>query len=98
MYADKTAGIISFKDYRDLSAHFQADKSRYENRIQDCEEQICQIEASLQEGDHRLERMEPYVHPEHLTRAMVEAFIERIEVGKRNRETGCVPVRITWNF
>ena len=98
LYADKTAGIITFKDYLDLSAHFQADKSRYENMILDCEEQICQIEANLREGDHRLNRLEPYVHLEHLTRAMVESLIERIEVGKRNRETGCVPVRITWDF
>ena len=98
LYADKTAAIITFKDYLDLSASFQADKSRYENMIQDCEEQICQIDTNLLEGDHGLKRLEPYVHLEHLTRGMVESLVERIEVGKRNRETGCVPVRITWAF
>lgn len=98
LYTDKTAGIITVKDYHDLSDHFQADKLRYENMIQDCENQIGQIESSLQEGVHRSECLEPYVHPEHLTRSMVESLIERIEIGKRNRESGFVPVRIIWNF
>lgn len=98
LYADKTAGIITCRDYLELSAYFQADKSRYENMIQDCEKKICQIEEGFQKGDHRLECLASYVHLEHLTRGMVESLIERIEVGKRNRETGCVPIRITWSF
>ena len=98
LYADKTAGIITLKDYLELSEQFQTDKARYENMIQDCQEQIRQIEISLSKGDHRSERLEPYVSLEHLTRGIVESLIDRIEVGKRDRETGHVPVEITWKF
>lgn len=98
LYADKTAGIITLKDYLELSEQFQTDKARYENMIQDCQEQIRQIEISLSKGDHRTERLEPYVRLEHLTRGIVESLIDRIEVGKRDRETGHVPVEITWKF
>ena len=39
-----------------------------------------------------------YIKVEQLNRRMVETLIERIEVGKRNRETGVVPVSIFWSF
>ena len=98
LYADKTAGIIPFRDYLDLSKHFQSDKSRYENMIQDCEERIQQIDTSLHKEDHRLNRLESYAKPEYLTRGIVESLINRIEVGKRNKATKLVPVEITWKF
>ena len=98
LYADKTAGILPLKDYLELSQEFQADKTRYEHMIRDCEEQLCQIEASLSKADHRTALLEPYVKPEHLTSAMVESLIARIELGKRNKETGRIPVKITWKF
>ena len=95
------AGYLQFagnnleEDYLDLSAHFREDKSRYENRIRGCQEQICRIEANIRDGNHGLES---YVHLEHLTRGTVESLVKRIEAGKRSRETGSVPVRIMWNF
>ena len=98
LYADKTAGIITFKDYLELSAQFQADKARYENRILDCEAQTYQMESNLSKGDHRTERLELYMKLEHLSRGIVVSMIDRIEVGKRNRETGCVPTQIKWKF
>ena len=98
LYADKTSGIITIKDYLELSAQFQADKARYEKMIQHCEEQIHQIEVNLSRGDNRTYILESYVQLDNLTRGIVESLINRIEVGKRNRETGIVPVKIIWKF
>lgn len=98
LYADKTMGIITAKDYLALRESFQADKTRYEALIRDCEDQIRETESSLKKGDNRCELLAPYVKLQHLCRGMTEMLIERIEVGKRNRETGHVPVSITWKF
>ena len=98
LYADKTAGVITFQDYLGLREQFQADKFRYENMIQDCEEQIHQIETSLSREDYQTDCLEHYVKLEHLTRGIIESLIDRIEVGKRDRTTGLVPAQITWKF
>ena len=98
LYADKAAGVVSSKDYMELSSVFQADKSKYEGLLLSCDGRIQEIEAHMKIGDRRSELLEPYVTVEHLPRRIVEAFIERIEVGKRDFTTGVVPVSIYWSF
>lgn len=98
LYADKAAGVVSSKDYIELSGAFQADKAKYESFLLSCDERIQEIEAHMKTGDHRAELLEPYVTVEHLSRRIVEALIERIEVGKRDPGTGVVPVSIHWSF
>ena len=98
LYADKAAGVVSSKDYIELSGVFQADKAKYESFLLSCDGRIQEIEAHMKTGDHRAELLEPYVTVEHLSRRIVEALIERIEVGKRDPGTGVVPVSIHWSF
>ena len=98
LYIDKAAGIITPKAYVELSSTFQTDKSRYEIIITSCDEQIREVDSYLRLSDNHSELLAPYVKVEQLNRRMVETLIDRIEIGKRNRETGLVPVSIFWNF
>lgn len=98
LYADKAAGVVSSKDYMELSSVFQADKAKYEGLLLSCDERIQEIEAHMKIGGRRAELLEPYVTVEQLSRRIVEILIERIEVGKRDPATGVVPVSIYWNF
>jgi hypothetical protein len=98
LYVDKTTGIISPKEYHDLIKSFQADKARYEGMIALAQRRICDIDTCLTIGDTRCEILAQYVNVEHLTRTMIETLIEHIEVGKREKETGQVPVSIFWKF
>ena len=98
LYTDKAAGVISPKDYMELYSSFQADKAKYEDLLLSCDGRIQEIEAHMKIGDRRSELLEPYVTVEHLPRRIVEALIERIEVGKRDLTTGDVPVSICWSF
>ena len=98
MYVDKAKGLISARDYFEMSEGFQADKAKYEDLIQTCVEQRKDIDARIQIGDNRIELIAQYVEPEHLTRTMTEILIDHIEIGKRNKDTGQVPVAIYWNF
>lgn len=98
LYLDKINGIISAKDYDALVKSFQSDKAHYDSMIVLAEGRIRDIDASGTIGDKRNMIMAHYVHTKHLTRPMVEMLIDRIEVSKRDKKTGLVPVSIIWKF
>ena len=98
MYSDKAMGLITPKDFLELSKGFQEDRERYEVLLHNCTQEIQEIEANLSKGDRRTDLLDPYIHVDHLTRSMVETLIERIEVGKRDKKTRLVPVTIYWKF
>lgn len=98
LYADKASGIIAPKDYLELSPIFQKDKLKYEELISSCDRRIQEIENCIRDAGQKSELLAPYVTVERLPRRMVELLIERIEVGKRDRETGKVPVSVYWSF
>ena len=98
LYVDKAKGLISARDYFEMSEGFQADKDKFEGMIQTCVEQIADIDARIKIGDNRTELIAQYVELDHLTRTMTEILIDHIEIGKRNKDTGQVPVAIYWNF
>ncbi len=98
LYVDKAKGLISIRDYFEMAEGFQADKERFEGLIQSCQERIADIEASIQIGDNRIELLAKYINVECITRSMAEILIDHIEIGRRNKETGNVPVSIFWNF
>ncbi len=98
MYVDKAKGLISARDYFEMSEGFKADKDKFEGMIQTCVAQIADIDARIKIGDNRTELIAQYVELDHLTRTMTEILIDHIEIGKRNKDTGQVPVAIYWNF
>lgn len=98
LYVDKVQGVISPRDYVEMSEGFRADKAKFEGLIQSCIERISDIDARIQIGDNRTDLIARYVDLEHLTRNMTEILIDHIEIGKRNKETRIVPVTIFWSF
>ena len=81
-----------------MTAGFQAEKERYESMVESCLERIGDLDARIAIGDNRTELIARYIDLDHLTRSMTEILIDHIEIGKRNKETGIVPVSIFWNF
>lgn len=98
LYVDKAKGLISIRDYSDMTDSFQADKDRFEAQVQSCQERILDLDAKIQIGDTRIRLMAQYINMDHITRSMAELLIDHIEIGRRNKETGNVPVSIFWNF
>ena len=62
------------------------------------QEELVRCAACVQSVHQQRERILRDVHVEHLTRKMVEHFIDCIIVGKRLPGTRSVPVEIHWNF
>ena len=98
LYVDKATGVISPRDYLEMAEGFRAEKAKFEGLIQSCAERIRDIDARIEIGDNRTGVIAQYMDPHHLTRSMTEILIDHIEIGKRSKETGQVPVSIFWNF
>lgn len=98
LYIDKANGLITPRDYLEMQDGFQRERTRYEEMSMSSRKRINDINISIQVEDHYTELIAQYIHAEHLTRSMTETLIDRIKIGKRNTETGLVPVLIFWNF
>ncbi|MBP3505989.1 MAG: recombinase family protein [Lachnospiraceae bacterium] len=98
LYIDKVKGIISEKDYIEMSKDFTMERDRLEEMIADIEHQMSEIDRKIQTGMNKQAIIEQYTNLEHLDRPTVEKLIDYILVGKRNPETKERPIEIHWNF
>lgn len=98
LYLDKVKGIISERDFVEMTQDFSREKERLEQRVIDCEKQISALDQQLAEGETRQKIIERYMEMEHLTREAVEVMIDYILVGKRLPGEKSPPIEIHWNF
>lgn len=98
LYLDKVKGLLSERDFIALSKDFTADQERLTHRVAHVNNQLAVIDTHMADGDNHRERIEQYVHLEHLNREIVDTFIDYILVGKRKKGEPYVPVEIHWNF
>ena len=86
------------EDYLDMTKAFSIEKQRMEEALELCRKQILEIEERQKAGENQKELVEKYIHTEHLTREMVEALIDHIDVGRRIPGSRDVPIIVYWNF
>ena len=98
LYLDQVRGILTEEDYLDMTKAFSVEKKRLEEAMKICTEQIQEIEERKKAGGNGKELVEKYIHMEHLTREMVEALIDHIDVGRRIPRSRDVPITVYWNF
>ena len=98
LYLDKVRGILTEEDYLDMTKAFSIEKQRMEEALELCRKQILEIEERQKAGENRKELVETYIHMEHLTREMVEALVDHVDVGRRISGSRDVPITVYWNF
>ena len=95
---DKVKGLITNKDFEELTKDFTIQKDRLQSIVSEGEKQIADIDGKIAVGDNRRELIEQYTNLEHLDREIVEILIDYISIGKRIPGTRDVPIEIHWNF
>ena len=98
LYLDKVRGILTEEDYLDMTKAFSIEKQRMKEALELCRKQILEIEERQKAGKKRKELVETNIHMEHVTREMVEALIDHIDVGRRIPRSRDVPITVYWNF
>ena len=98
LYLDKGKGLLDEADFLAISRDFTEQRERLEAQILTYQRKIAEMDAQIAAGGSRRERIEQYVHTDHLPREMVEILIDKIVVGRRISGTRDVPIWIHWSF
>lgn len=97
LYVDRAEGLLSDQDFEALRQDFSAERDRLEQQIRRDQIRCSELEQQI-EAHSRCDPLECYVRLSHLTRKMVDSFIDYILVGKRKPGEEHPPVEIHWNF
>lgn len=92
LYLDKVRGILSEEEYLSLVQAFRNEKARLQGHFQIYHAQMEELDSRLSDRDNHRAQIEQYTNPTHLTKELVDAFIDYISVGKRIPGTRNVPI------
>ena len=98
LYLDKVRGVLSETEYQELSRDFKEEKKRLERMLAAGTAMPISLEHSTAFECDTKQLIEHYIHPEQISREVVEHFIDYIAVGKRTPGTQEVPIEIHWSF
>lgn len=98
LYTDKVKGLITEKNYIEFSKEFETDKEKYQNIINDYQEQIQVYQKKMKSMKDRKAIINEYVNITSLNREIVDTLIDKIYIGRRDPETKELPIEIIWNF
>jgi hypothetical protein len=97
-YILKLRNNITEKEYIDSMIGISDEKNRAENRIADLTRQLAEIEKKPVIAADKQTLVAKYKRNKVLTKDMVDALIDYIEIGKMDPVTKETPVVIHWSF
>ncbi len=98
LYDDRIQGVISEEQFRQLKPRFDQEYHQIEKKIRILEDQIGILEQENSEKRDIEQLVQKYCCFDKLTFEMVTDFIDYIEVGEKDSETGKQEIRIHWNL
>ncbi len=98
IYLDKVKGLLSENEFMELKEQLSKEKEQYAACAANLEREMELITLKMKTARSRKQMIDEYVDMDHLTRPMVEQLIDYIEVGKREKGTSVIPIKIHWNF
>lgn len=98
LYMDRANGLLSEEDFVVLMNDFRRERVETELKITKCNEEIHEIEVQQTNKKNQHAIMEHYLHPEHLTREIVEVLIDHIVITKREKGAKYPSIEIHWNM
>lgn len=98
LYKDKLSGLINDEQFKLLSDTFNAEISKYQERLKLVSYEIEQLSAEQQSCLSKEDVISKYKNTEKLTFELVHELIDAVYVGKINPETDEREIEIHWKF
>lgn len=98
LYIQKLRGQITENKYADNMRSMSVENSALESKIADLNAQLSEIDTTIHHSQDKKTLIAQYKKCRSLTKEMVSALIDYIEVGRKDPVTKCTPVIIHWNF
>ncbi|HHU98072.1 MAG TPA: recombinase family protein [Petrimonas sp.] len=96
LYTDKVKGLISEKEFVELKKNFEVEKEDVEKQRERIAGLIVELENQKLDIDKFVNMVETYKNFKELTPAIVNNFIDFIEIGEKDKKTGDQEVIIHW--
>ena len=98
LYLDKAKGSLPEDHYEMLYQELMAQKEISEQRIRVLDDQISNMNLRIETRKSKEEIIAKYRNFTELSRELVNDFIERIEVAKRNKPGNTVRLKLVWKI
>ena len=98
LYEDKVNDIITIEQFKELIKNYNDDCERLKNQLNTINSQIDYYASKKTTEIDQTELLDKYKLLKKINRVIVEEFIDKIYVGKINKETNTRDIMIKWNF
>ena len=98
LYEDKVNGIITSEQFKDLISNYNNNEDKYKDQIKSITNEIAYYKMKEDSWKNNKEIFNKYQKLEELNRVIIEEFIDKIYIGKVNKEKNCRDIQIKWNF
>ncbi|MBO5094398.1 MAG: DUF4368 domain-containing protein, partial [Lachnospiraceae bacterium] len=98
LYDDRIKGIVSEQQFIQLKAGFDKEYRKIEESLATLQDKIAVLENEKKDKKSIEELIEKYCSFNELTYEMVSDFIDYIEVGEKDPDTGKQEIKIHWNL
>ncbi len=98
LYEDKVNGVITVKQFKDLVTDYNKHEDRYIDQIKSVDDEIAYYKAKEASSKNNDKIFSKYQEFKNLNRVIIDEFIDKIYIGKLNKETNSRDIQIKWNF
>ena len=98
IYEDRTDGLVTDKQFKDLIEEYNKNENMYNEQIKSINNDLSLYQRKEDVLKDYKEIFSKYQILEELNRVIIEEFIEKIYIGKLNEETNTRDIQIKWNF
>ena len=98
LYEDKVNGVITALQFKDLIIEFNKNEDLYNDQIQSINNEIASYQIKEQSSKNNKEIFSKYQKLNKLNRVIIQEFIDKIYIGKLNKEANSRDIQIKWNF
>ena len=91
-------GVISEEDFQMLREEYTKDVESYQTRLEEIENELGETEVRKQNSKDIESILKKYKNIKELNKIIVDEFIEKIYIGKLNKETNTREIRLEWNL
>ena len=98
LYEDRLNGFITIEQFKDLVESYNDKEDKYKKEIISIDDRIKVYELKLQQLENKNYIFEKYKQLDKLNKIIIDEFVDKIYVGKLNKETNSRDIEIKWNF
>lgn len=98
LYEDKVNGVISVEQFKGLINDYNKNEDMYSNQIKSINNEIAYYKMKEESWENNEKIFSKYQKLENLNRVIVDEFIDKIYIGKVNKDTNTRNIQIKWNF